>query len=88
MYFCELGKEIRLSIEGSQLVGPKATKNIAEITEQQAKQWLKGEDLEIKDNHYSGFIIIKHDNYFLGAGKYKENKILNYVGKSRRINAV
>jgi|TARA_B100001971_G_scaffold215003_1_gene256313 NOL1/NOP2/fmu family ribosome biogenesis protein len=105
MYFCETrNNEIRLSIEGSQLVGPKASKNIIEIDEEQTKQWLKGEDLEImkirefsgyqksevflsiKENDYSEFLIIKHNNYFLGTGKYKENKILNYVSKSRRIN--
>jgi len=87
MYFCELrGNEIRLSIEGSQIVGPKATKNIVEIDNDQVKQWLKGEDLEIKENNYSGFLIIKHNNYFLGTGKFKDNKILNYVSKSRRVN--
>jgi len=86
MYFCEIDRVgIRLSIEGSQIVGPKATKNITEIDEKQTKQWLKGEDLEIEGN-YSGFVILKHKNYFLGTGKFKENKVLNYVGKSRRIS--
>jgi NOL1/NOP2/fmu family ribosome biogenesis protein len=84
MYFCETEKGIRLSIEGSQIIGKKATKNIVEIDEQQAKQWLKGEDLEINGN-YSGFVILKHKNYFLGCGKFKEDKILNYVSKERRI---
>lgn len=87
MYFCETrNNEIRLSIEGSQLVGPKSSKNIIEIDEEQTKQWLKGEDLEIKENNHSGFLIIKHNNYFLGTGRFKNNKILNYVSKSRRIN--
>lgn len=88
MYFCEVDKlGIRLSIEGSQIVGPKAAKNIAEITEEQTKQWLKGEDLEVEDKeNYSGFVIIKHKNYFLGSGKYKDRRVLNYVNKSRRIN--
>lgn len=86
MYFCEIDKlGIRLSIEGSQIVGPKAAKNIIEINEEQVKQWFKGEDLEVEGN-YSGFVIIKHDNNFLGAGKYKNGRILNYVSKSRRIN--
>ena len=85
MYFCEIDRiGIRLSIEGSQIVGPNATKNITEIDEKQTKQWLKGEDLEIKED-YSGFIIIKHKNYFLGTGKYKSGRVLNYVSKSRRI---
>ena len=88
MYFCEADKiGIRLSIEGSQIVGPKATKNIAEITEEQAKKWLKGEDLEIKGD-YSGFIILKNNGDFLGAGRHKDGKILNYVAKERRISSL
>jgi NOL1/NOP2/fmu family ribosome biogenesis protein len=88
MYFCEIDNlGIRLSIEGSQIVGPKAAKNTAEITGSQVKQWLKGEDLEV-DGDYEGFVIIRNNNAFLGSGKYKENKILNYVSKSRRINTI
>jgi len=86
MYFCELDNEIRLSIEGSQIVGPNAMKNVVELNEKQSKEWFSGEDLEIKGD-YSGFVILKDNNYFLGTGKYKENRILNYVGKERRINA-
>jgi len=90
IYFCEVDRiGIRLSIEGSQIVGPKATKNVVEITEEQEKQWLKGEDLEVEDKgDYTGFVIIKNNNDFLGTGKFKENKVLNYVNKSRRINAI
>ncbi len=89
MYFCDLENGIRLSIEGSQIIGPKAAKNVVEINEEQAKQWLKGEDLEIEDkNDYSGFAIIKNKNDFLGTGKYKEGKVLNYVNKGRRISDI
>ena len=88
MYFCEIDKlGIRLSIEGSQIVGPQATKNVVEINDEETKRWFKGEDLEIRGN-YSGFLIIKHNNDFLGTGNYKHEKILNYVSKSRRISAL
>ena len=86
MYFCDLENGIRLSIEGSQIIGPKATKNVVEINESQAKQWLKGEDLEVNEK-FDGFVIIKNNDDFLGTGKYKSGGVLNYVGKSRRINA-
>ena len=87
MYFCEIDRKgIRLSIEGSQIVGPKATKNIAEINEEQEKQWFKGQDLDIDGDRF-GFVLVKHNNDFLGTGKFKENKILNYVSKSRRISS-
>jgi len=75
---------LRLSIEGSQLIGPKAKKNVLELGEKQAKEWLKGYDLE-NDKSLRGFLIIKHKEDFLGCGKAKDNKILNYVPKNRRL---
>ena len=88
MYFCEIdGKGIRLSIEGSQIAGHYATKNIIEINEDETKRWFKGEDLEKECKDCSGFIILKNKNDFLGNGKYANGKILNYVGKTRRVSA-
>jgi NOL1/NOP2/fmu family ribosome biogenesis protein len=75
---------IRLSIEGSQLIGPKAKRNILELTEKQLKQWLKGNNLEIK-TELKNYVILKHNKDFLGTGKIKENKILNYIPKTRRL---
>lgn len=75
---------IRLSIEGSQIIGPKAKKNVLELTEKQTKQWLKGEDIEV-DTELDGYVILKSDKDFLGTGKVKQNKILNYIPKSRRL---
>jgi NOL1/NOP2/fmu family ribosome biogenesis protein len=89
LYFCEIDKDIRLTIEGSQLIGPKATKNILEISDEQVKQWLRGEDLDLDSiQELSGFVILKNGSDFLGTGKFKENKILNYLGKSRRISSL
>jgi len=88
MYFCETrDNEIRLSIEGSQLIGPKATKNIIELNDQELKKWFNGEDLE-KESNCSGFVLLRHNDDFLGTGKYKPGKVLNYVSKSRRINTI
>ncbi len=75
---------IRLSIEGSQLIGPKAKKNILELTEKQTKEWFQGNDLEIK-TELKNYVILKYNKDFLGTGKIKENKILNYIPKSRRL---
>ena len=86
LYFAQVyTNEIRLSIEGSQLIGPLAKKNILELTEKQVKEWMTGNDLEVKGN-YEGFLLIKHNDDFLGCGKYREGKVFNYVGKARRIN--
>ena len=87
MYFCEFDKlGIRLSIEGSQIVGPMAIRNVVELDEEETKKWFKGEDLEKECSDCSGFVVLKHNKDFLGNGKYKNGKILNYVGKTRRIS--
>lgn len=87
LYFCEVSDKIRLSIEGSQIIGPKSSKNICEIDDEQAKKWIKGENIVVnppKEN--SGFQIIKKGKDFLGTGMLKNNEILNFVPKARRVN--
>ena len=89
LYFCEIDKhkKIRLSIEGSQLVGPGAGKNLVKVNEAEAKKWLMGEDMQIECIGCKDYVILKHGNYFLGCGKYSNGKVLNFVGKTRRVSA-
>ncbi len=85
LYFGEFKvSEIRLSIEGSGIVGPLAKKNIIDIDEKNLEIWMKGEDIAVENKDITGFVIIKNKNDFLGCGKYKEGRILNYVPKERR----
>jgi len=85
LYFAMYDKPgLRLSIEGSQLIGKQATKSIVEISKEQANQWLSGQDLEIPGNQ-KGFLLIKHKNDFLGTAIFSNNKLQNYIGKERRI---
>ncbi len=87
LYIAEIGKGgIRLSIEGSQLIGPKAKKNVVELDKQEARLWLKGNDIPHKEP-VDGFAIIKSGKDYLGTGKFKEGTILNFVPKTRRILA-
>jgi len=54
-YFAQrMADGLRLSIEGSQIIGPKARKKVLELDQKQMKEWLKGYDLEISKN-LSGF---------------------------------
>jgi len=85
LYFGQIrNNELRLSIEGSQLIGKEAKNNVLEITKEQSRDWLRGEDLEIEQK-IKGFVLLKHNNDFFGTGKVKDNKILNFVPKGRRI---
>lgn len=87
IYFAKIDErtgDIRLSIEGTQLLKEQITKNIFELTEEQAEQWMLGQELNIATGK-RGFLIMKFKNDFLGTGKASENKIGNFVPKSRRL---
>ncbi|MBW2970162.1 hypothetical protein KY319_03505 [Candidatus Woesearchaeota archaeon] len=85
LYIAEVkNTQLRLSIEGAQLIGPSASKNIVEISDEQFKDWFKGADLKV-DGDFSGFVILKHKNDFVGSGKFKDGYVLNFVPKARRL---
>lgn len=94
LYVAEINKfkEIRLSIEGSQLVGPTATKNVLELTQEEAEKFIRGEDLDVTDREVSDVYYITYtiDRFtksrdYLGCGKVKEGKLLNFISKGRRV---
>lgn len=50
-YFAKIDertKDIRLSIEGSQILGDQVKKNIFEIPDDLVENWMKGQELNIK----------------------------------------
>ena len=75
---------VYLSIEGAQMVGKTATKNVVEITRGDSESLMKGEDL-----HYSGalrgYVILKQGGNIIGVCKAEEGRILNILPKSRRV---
>ncbi|MFH1649282.1 MAG: hypothetical protein ABIA93_01915 [Candidatus Woesearchaeota archaeon] len=76
----------RLSIEGSQIVAKKATKNLIELTREQWESWLHGEDMEIE--HDDAFVLVMYNGECYGCGKASKGKLLNYVPKARRLNVL
>ena len=61
---------------------PEFKKNVLEVTDSEASQWLRGETISIKAE---GYHIIRNHGDILGCGKAVEGKVLNYVPKERRI---
>ena len=85
VYFGRLEKDgLRLSIEGTQLIGKKAKNKVIEIDYEKAIKWMKGEDIKVESEAY-GYVILKWKNYYLGCGKLKDGTIINFVPKDRRI---
>ena len=89
LYIGEYKKgKFRVSLEGSNIIGKKAKKNIVELNLKERNQWMKGEDL-LKDlGEQARFIILKHNSDFLGCGRYKEGRVFNAVPKTRRLRVI
>jgi NOL1/NOP2/fmu family ribosome biogenesis protein len=88
LYFAEIDRhnQFRISFEGSMIIGPFAKKNVAEIDQESARVWLKGEDIDISDaENLSRYVLVKHKTDYMGSGKIKDGKISNFVPKTRRI---
>jgi len=77
-------EKIRLSIEGTQILGNQVKKNLFEIPDNLVEQWMKGEELLIKTGKRD-FLVMKYKDNFMGCGKASEEKIGNFIPKSRRL---
>jgi NOL1/NOP2/fmu family ribosome biogenesis protein len=76
--------EFRPGIEGSQLLGPKAKKNVISIGKEQLRKWFSGEEIESSEAA-SGYVFLKHGSDFVGCGRMVDGKISNFVPKTRRV---
>lgn len=85
VYFCKIHEgELRLSLEGVDILKEKITKGIFNLEDKYVEEWMSGADLFIEHNT-SGFIVIQNKGLFLGCGKACNGKISNFIPKSRRL---
>jgi len=87
LYVANVKGKVRLTLEGSQLVGPHAQKNVVLVDDQELRAWFRGEHLE-KTGEWNGFVIIKHGTDYIGCGRYTEGKIQNFLPKARWVKAL
>lgn len=88
------GGGLRLSFDAISALKNQITKNILELNDKQAEEFLKGRDVtltndEIKEledkSETKGFKILKNQGEFIGTGKLVEGRIVNYMPKERRL---
>lgn len=80
--------KLHLSIEGCQIVGKDATRNIIEVSKEDGTRFLKGETLKtekISNCDLNNFVIIKSLDDFVGSGMLTVDGIMNLTPKSRRL---
>lgn len=84
IYFGSFDRDsIRLSVEACQLFGPRTTKNVYELNDEQINLWLKGVDIPAELAH--GYYILKYKDDFVGSARYANGVIKNMLQKARRI---
>lgn len=90
MYFGTIMKDgFRPSLEGLHLLKKDISKNIIEIDKESFKEWIMGNDLEVKNvEDKNTYLIVSYNNDFVGVGKLKGHSLLNYVPKSRKLQKV
>ena len=89
-YFGKLkrNEKIQLSVEGSQIVGKIASKNIAILNDENISRFMEGLECEwenLINCETNNFVLIKHGEDFFGCGILRENKIESLIPKARRI---
>jgi NOL1/NOP2/fmu family ribosome biogenesis protein len=75
---------VRLSIEGSQILKSEIKKNIVDLDKAEMETWMMGHEL-LKKTGLAGFVIMRYKRDMLGTGKASEDKITNFIPKSRRL---
>jgi NOL1/NOP2/fmu family ribosome biogenesis protein len=89
LYFAEITMkgDLRLSIEGSQMIGKTATRQVLSLDAEQVKHWMYGDDVSV-DASLQGFYLLKSGDSFIGCGSCREGKLVNFVSKNRRIKTL
>jgi len=90
LYFGRLkrNEKIQLSVEGSQIVGKLASKNIAIVDDENISRYMEGLPcnwVELINCEINNFVLIKNGNDFFGTGILRKDKIESLVPKARRI---
>lgn len=79
---------MRLSLDAIHIFKDQITKNIIELTDKQAEEWFRGEDLLLTEEfkkQEKTYKVLKNKGDFIGCGKLSENRLINYLPKERRI---
>ena len=85
VYFAkEQNDEIRLSIEGTHILKNQIKNNIFDLNDEQLESWMHGNELNLITGKNT-FLVMKYKDDLLGTGKASQEKITNFIPKSRRL---
>jgi NOL1/NOP2/fmu family ribosome biogenesis protein len=56
---------------GMQVLGRRATRNVIDVSDEQAKRLINGESLNIEADSENGFVLLRWQGFVAGVGFYK-----------------
>jgi NOL1/NOP2/fmu family ribosome biogenesis protein len=83
LYLFRVEKDIRLGMDGALVLKEQISKNVVEISDSEAVEWMSGKDL-VRELE-SGVYVVKCGEDFLGCGIFSGGRLINHVPKERRI---
>ncbi|MDZ7689414.1 MAG: hypothetical protein U5J64_12025 [Halobacteriales archaeon] len=82
------GEHDKPTTDALQLFGDSVTKNAVELDAEDARDFVRGEDIDIEfgeDEVDLGYVVVKHDRRVLGCGLYFPGELRSQVPKGRRV---
>jgi len=77
---------LALSVEGSQLLNKKIRKNIVEVDEDLAIEWMKASPIKLDEKVGGRYVVARCGELYLGSGRVsRDGKIYPQIAKWRRI---
>ena len=83
------GEHKKPTTDALQLFGDAVTKNSVELDSEDARSFVRGEDVEIEfgeDEVDLGYVVVKHNGSVLGCGLYFPGELRSQVPKGRRVD--
>lgn len=78
--------DVILSIEGSQLLDGKIMKNLIELSDEEAEEWMKAAPIPCPKGVGSRYVVARCGSLYLGSGRVsRDGRIYPQVAKWRRI---
>ncbi|MEM1711844.1 MAG: hypothetical protein QXU12_05595 [Nitrososphaerota archaeon] len=87
LYVAKIVKgDVVLSIEGSQLLGSTITRNVVELSEEEAEEWMKAAPIQKFGRFEGRYVVARCGDFYLGSGRVsRDGRIYPQVAKWRRI---
>ncbi|MCD6536858.1 MAG: hypothetical protein J7K49_07510 [Thaumarchaeota archaeon] len=87
VYVAKISKgDVILSIEGSQMLNGKITKNVIDLDEESAERWMKAEVMPAQGKWEGKYLVGRCGDLYLGSSRItRDGKLYPQIAKWRRV---